>query len=344
MLRFVLFCLLSSLQPCCMLHAPHSALFASLLSPTTHTSKTPLLIIPSLLPPLLRPRGCDPPPSPLRDMLTSSLFQDTLVSKASSTSLPSAARASPASSSASISSCSLPSRGCLVQYYRLAHPSSSYADACCLVFFSFFNAALLSPFPHLSFPPHVPRPSYSPVFIIPLLFWHCLSSIIFLVTLFQHWSLTRPSPFRPMIAIGAVAERGRLGPTLVFVFIWSTLVYGKRRFCFISPFSLLLLAFLPTLHCPLHCLLAYATLPCYRDIDIPFLPLLDPIACWTWNSNGWSFVLGGLDFAGGTPVHISSGTAALAIRCGGYFLLLSPHILFIMHAAFSSYFPLSCGL
>ena len=24
----------------------------------------------------------------------------------------------------------------------------------------------------------------------------------------------------------------------------------------------------------------------------------DPIACWTWNSNGWSFVLGGLDFAG----------------------------------------------
>ncbi|RXW20797.1 hypothetical protein EST38_g5064 [Candolleomyces aberdarensis] len=39
----------------------------------------------------------------------------------------------------------------------------------------------------------------------------------------------------------------------------------------------------------------------------------DPIACWTWNSNGWTYVLGGLDFAGGTPVHISSGTAALAI-------------------------------
>jgi ammonium transporter, Amt family len=68
----------------------------------------------------------------------------------------------------------------------------------------------------------------------------------------------------PMIALGAVAERARLGPTLVFTFIWSTIVY-------------------------------------------------DPIACWTWNSNGWSFVLGGLDFAGGTPVHISSGTAALAI-------------------------------
>lgn len=38
----------------------------------------------------------------------------------------------------------------------------------------------------------------------------------------------------------------------------------------------------------------------------------DPIAYWTWNPNGWSFKLGGLDFAGGTPVHISSGAAALA--------------------------------
>ncbi|KAG1860915.1 ammonium transporter AmtB-like domain-containing protein [Suillus subluteus] len=68
----------------------------------------------------------------------------------------------------------------------------------------------------------------------------------------------------PMIAIGAVAERSRLGPLVAFVFAWSTLVY-------------------------------------------------DPIACWTWNTQGWSYVLGGLDFAGGTPVHISSGTAALAI-------------------------------
>ena len=39
-----------------------------------------------------------------------------------------------------------------------------------------------------------------------------------------------------------------------------------------------------------------------------------PIANWTWNvGRGWSNVLGGLDFAGGGPVHISSGTAALAI-------------------------------
>jgi ammonium transporter, Amt family len=40
--------------------------------------------------------------------------------------------------------------------------------------------------------------------------------------------------------------------------------------------------------------------------------IYDPIACWTWNASGWVFKLGGLDFAGGTPVHISSGAAALA--------------------------------
>lgn len=72
------------------------------------------------------------------------------------------------------------------------------------------------------------------------------------------------SHLSPILAIGAVAERGRLGPLMVFVFVWSTIVY-------------------------------------------------DPIACWTWNPNGWVFKLGGLDFAGGTPVHISSGTAGLAL-------------------------------
>ncbi|KAG0359087.1 hypothetical protein BG005_001395 [Podila minutissima] len=67
----------------------------------------------------------------------------------------------------------------------------------------------------------------------------------------------------PALAIGAAAERGRILPTLVFIFLWTTFVY-------------------------------------------------DFIACWTWSANGWSFVMGGLDFAGGTPVHISSGAAALA--------------------------------
>ena len=65
------------------------------------------------------------------------------------------------------------------------------------------------------------------------------------------------------IATGAVAERGRMLPCVVFMFIWSTIVY-------------------------------------------------DPIACWTWNPSGWSNRMGGLDFAGGTPVHIASGSAALA--------------------------------
>jgi len=67
-----------------------------------------------------------------------------------------------------------------------------------------------------------------------------------------------------MVAIGAVAERARLGPLVVFIFLWSTLVY-------------------------------------------------DPIARWIWNPHGWSSNLGGLDFAGGTPVHITSGTTALAL-------------------------------
>ena len=67
-----------------------------------------------------------------------------------------------------------------------------------------------------------------------------------------------------MLAVGAFAERAHLGPVLVFIFLWATLVY-------------------------------------------------DPIACWTWNPKGWSSLHGSYDFAGGTPVHISSGSAALAI-------------------------------
>ncbi|KAI9734906.1 MAG: ammonium transporter Amt1 [Cirrosporium novae-zelandiae] len=66
-----------------------------------------------------------------------------------------------------------------------------------------------------------------------------------------------------VLGIGAIAERGRMLPALVFMFIWSTIIY-------------------------------------------------DPIACWTWNSSGWVYKMGGLDFAGGTPVHISSGAMALA--------------------------------
>lgn len=69
--------------------------------------------------------------------------------------------------------------------------------------------------------------------------------------------------FTPALAIGSGAERGRLLPLIVFMFVWATLVY-------------------------------------------------DPIAYWSWNPSGWANRLGGLDFAGGTPVHISSGAASLA--------------------------------
>jgi Amt family ammonium transporter len=37
----------------------------------------------------------------------------------------------------------------------------------------------------------------------------------------------------------------------------------------------------------------------------------DPIAHWVWSENGFLHKLGALDFAGGTVVHLSSGTAAL---------------------------------
>lgn len=37
-----------------------------------------------------------------------------------------------------------------------------------------------------------------------------------------------------------------------------------------------------------------------------------PISYWTWNANGWLFKFGALDFAGGGPVHMSSGAAGLA--------------------------------
>ncbi|MFZ1863440.1 MAG: ammonium transporter [Polyangiales bacterium] len=37
----------------------------------------------------------------------------------------------------------------------------------------------------------------------------------------------------------------------------------------------------------------------------------DPICHWVWGPDGWLGVRGALDFAGGTVVHLSSGTAAL---------------------------------
>ncbi|KAI9356778.1 ammonium transporter AmtB-like domain-containing protein, partial [Zopfochytrium polystomum] len=82
------------------------------------------------------------------------------------------------------------------------------------------------------------------------------------------------------LIFGSVAERVRVVPSMVFVFLWTTLAY-------------------------------------------------DPIAYWTWSLRGWirNFSCinsgtdlangppcgtGGLDFAGGGPVHIASGFAGLA--------------------------------
>lgn len=72
-----------------------------------------------------------------------------------------------------------------------------------------------------------------------------------------------------MIMVGGAHERARLGPMMIYLFIWMTIVYS-------------------------------------------------PIACWTWNPNGWLAHLGDLDYAGGGPVHMASGAGALAyaLVCG----------------------------
>lgn len=100
---------------------------------------------------------------------------------------------------------------------------------------------------------------------IPALLF-CIYQCMFAVSIANHSSWTKLSlqVITAVLAIGGFAERSKIGPIMVFIFVWLTLVY-----C--------------------------------------------PIANWTWNLNGWVFIMGGLDFAGGTPVHISSGTAALAI-------------------------------
>lgn len=65
------------------------------------------------------------------------------------------------------------------------------------------------------------------------------------------------------IVVGGAFARGRVWPSLLFLFFWTTLVY---------------------------CV----------------------IVNWTWNPNGWAYKLGVLDFAGGSPVHMSTGAAGLA--------------------------------
>ena len=48
-------------------------------------------------------------------------------------------------------------------------------------------------------------------------------------------------------------------------------------------------------------------------MSVTFITNLDDfIAYWSWGPNGWLKTYGSLDFAGGSPVHIASGAAALA--------------------------------
>ncbi|RUP50914.1 ammonium transporter AmtB-like domain-containing protein [Jimgerdemannia flammicorona] len=75
----------------------------------------------------------------------------------------------------------------------------------------------------------------------------------------------------PALAIGSAAERARILPMTIFLFVWTTIVY-------------------------------------------------DPIAYWSWNSNGWSKRLGGLDFAGGTP--LADGCAGMLYSFGVTYILL----------------------
>ncbi|MBT5549814.1 MAG: ammonium transporter [Nitrospina sp.] len=100
-----------------------------------------------------------------------------------------------------------------------------------------------------------------------------LSKVFFMGIDFKTLSGTIPeylfSMFQLMFAIitaalisGGIAERVSFKAYIVFIFVWSTVVY-------------------------------------------------DPICHWVWGG-GWLGDLGALDFAGGTVVHIASGTAALA--------------------------------
>jgi len=66
----------------------------------------------------------------------------------------------------------------------------------------------------------------------------------------------------PALIVGAFADRMKFSSLLVFITLWSIIVYS-------------------------------------------------PIAHWVWQSNGWLFGAGVLDFAGGTVVHINAGIAGL---------------------------------
>lgn len=60
---------------------------------------------------------------------------------------------------------------------------------------------------------------------------------------------------------------------------------------------------------------------CERGRILPIIPytfiwltlVYCPVACWVWNSNGWAYKWGVLDYAGGGPVEILSGFSGFVI-------------------------------
>ncbi|MEX0739588.1 MAG: ammonium transporter [Pseudohongiella sp.] len=68
----------------------------------------------------------------------------------------------------------------------------------------------------------------------------------------------------PALIVGAFAERMKFSSLMLFVILWSTLVYF-------------------------------------------------PVCHWVWNSNGWLYQMGLIDFAGGTVVHVTAGVAAVVM-------------------------------
>ena len=64
-----------------------------------------------------------------------------------------------------------------------------------------------------------------------------------LIELRKSHPLIPTNPCSPMLAIGAIAERGKLGPIMVFVFVWSTIVYDPiAQLTAITPTIIIVLA------------------------------------------------------------------------------------------------------
>ncbi|CAK5279565.1 unnamed protein product [Mycena citricolor] len=92
------------------------------------------------------------------------------------------------------------------------------------------------------------------------------------------------------ILMGGIAERGRLFPAMVFIFLWVTL----DAFCLLLTRS--------------HFFFQWHA----GDQHSGMSRLGTDWILRAWSTNGWAFKWGVLDFAGGGPVEIGSGVGGLA--------------------------------